>query len=71
MADWYFYISLAASIPFCLYIFPLKISLSTIAAGVALFYFLLKDSASNTRVSYLSPCPFFLPKDSGSDTRVT
>jgi hypothetical protein len=46
MGDWDLYLYLLVAVPFCLYTFPLKISLSTIAAGAAIIYFLLLDSRS-------------------------
>jgi hypothetical protein len=50
MGDYDVYVFLVLSIPFCLYLFPLYFSLTIILAGFALFYFLIKDSASSKKV---------------------
>ena len=50
MGDWDFYVYFGVSVPFFLYVFPFKLSLSTIVAGAALVYFLFKHSGITDKV---------------------
>lgn len=55
MGDWDLYLFLALGSSFCLYVFPYHISLATILAGIAIFYFLVRDSRRNKQKN---PNPF-------------